>query len=200
MRAKIRIHHNHTLILLHSWEKLSNSKTCSEVFYFTSTLDQRNETYLRQINILEIKLSCINKRKDSIFHTWVNLLNSQDNQLWKKALTSNVYFLTKIRSSVLACVFSVMVSCMLFYQEVFLKLPQKSLLKKDTLKDNNAFLPRMLFIRKFCYLKTRYCSFFTSFISLKWLYFHILPNYTYIYNYKNKIHHIYFIPCRYDNN
>jgi len=35
-----------------SWAKLSYFKTCSEVFYFTSTVDQRNEPYLRQINIL----------------------------------------------------------------------------------------------------------------------------------------------------
>jgi len=82
------------------------SKHYSEVFYFISTLDQRNEPYLRQINILEIKLPCINKWKVSIFHTWVNLLNSQDNQLWKKTLKLDVYFLTKIRSSVLACVFT----------------------------------------------------------------------------------------------
>ena len=61
--------YNHTLILLHSWEKFSNFKTCFEVFYFTSTVDQRNEPYLRQINILEIKLPCINKQKSSIFHT-----------------------------------------------------------------------------------------------------------------------------------
>ena len=82
------------------------SKLYSEVFYFISTLDQRNEPYLIQINILEIKLPCINKWKDSIFHTGVNLLNSQDNQLWKKALKLDVYFLTKICSSVLACVFT----------------------------------------------------------------------------------------------
>ena len=81
MRAKIRTHHTHTLILLHSWAKWGNFKTCSEVFHFTSTLDQRNEPYLRQINILEIKLPFMNTRKDSIFHTLVNLLNSQDIQL-----------------------------------------------------------------------------------------------------------------------
>jgi len=67
--SKICTHHTHTLIFLHSWAKLSNFKTFSEVFYFTSTLDQRNEPYLRQINIIEIKLPCINKRKDFIFHT-----------------------------------------------------------------------------------------------------------------------------------
>jgi len=69
MQLKITFHHTHTLILLHSWAKLSNFKPCSEVFHFTSTLDQRNEPYLRQINILEIKLPRINKQKDSIFHT-----------------------------------------------------------------------------------------------------------------------------------
>ena len=69
-------------------------------------MNQRNEAYLRQINILEIKLPCINKRKGSIFNTWVNLLSSRDNQLWKKALKLNAYFLTKILSSVFACVFT----------------------------------------------------------------------------------------------
>jgi len=39
------------------------------LFLFIPTLDQWNEHNWKQINILEIKLSCTYKYKDSISHT-----------------------------------------------------------------------------------------------------------------------------------
>jgi len=39
-----------------------------------------------------------------IFHTRVNLLNLQQNQIWKISLKIKCIFFSKIRSSVLACV------------------------------------------------------------------------------------------------
>jgi len=48
-----------------------------------------------------------------------------------------------------------MVNYMLHYQGVFLKLQQKFLLKKDTLKKRMKILPKMLFIRIFCYLRNQ---------------------------------------------
>ena len=46
-----------------------------------------------------------------------------------------------------------MINYMLHYQEVFLNLQSKFLLKNDTLEEKMKILPKMLFIKILCYLK-----------------------------------------------
>jgi len=50
---------------------------------------------------------------------------------------------------------------MLHCQEVFLKLKKKNLIKEGNLEGEKInFLPKMLFIKIFCYLKIKYCTFY----------------------------------------
>jgi len=62
--------------------------------------------------------------------------------------------------------FLVIVNYMLYYQEVFPKLLQKFLLKKDTMKEKMEILPNMLFIKIFCYLKTQVLFILFMFINI----------------------------------
>ena len=85
-----------TLILLHSWAKLRNFKTLFwgillQIYTWSKELThlETNQSSRNQI------IMYIQNGKVLSFNTWVNILNSQDNQLWKRTLKLNVYFLTK---------------------------------------------------------------------------------------------------------